>query len=419
MTRFQDLGLIPPLLEALAAEGYEHPTPIQAAAIPHALTGRDILGCAQTGTGKTAAFALPILQQLSAEPIPTPRAARALVLAPTRELATQIEERFTAYGKSTGLRSTVIYGGMAQGPQVRAVRAGLDVIVATPGRLLDLMGQMVVSLGTIRFLVLDEADRMLDMGFLPDVHRILMRVPLRRQTMLYSATLPREILDLVHNNLHDPVKVETSPSSTTVERVKQLVVHVETGRKLRALEKIVFAPGDMRALVFTRTKEGANRVVEQLNRGPYRADVMHADRSQSAREKSLESFKKGDTRVLVATDIVSRGLDVDGVTHVINYDVPDEPEAYVHRIGRTARAGANGIAITLCEPVERRKLSAIEKTIRMEIPVAAGSAPRDAAPPPHGSGGHAPRTSPGGTPAGGSRGGVRGRGRRRGGRGGR
>jgi ATP-dependent RNA helicase RhlE len=301
---------------------------------------------------------------------------RALVLAPTRELAQQIEDSMERYGKGTGAVSTVIYGGVAQGPQSRAVREGVDIVVATPGRLLDLMGQAILTLNSIGTLVLDEADRMLDMGFLPDVHRIVRRVPLRRQTMLFSATMPREILDLAHEILHEPVRVEVALSATTVETVRQLVYHVGRDAKDHLLYRLVYAPGPMRALVFTRTKEGANRVVATLNYGHHRADVMHADRAQGAREKTLEDFKKGETRVLVATYIASRGLDVDGITHVFNYDVPDEPDAYVHRIGRTARAGEHGMAVTLCSPEERRKLANIERTIRMSIPVAEGPAAR-------------------------------------------
>jgi ATP-dependent RNA helicase RhlE len=376
MKTFRELHLIAPLLRAVAAEGYETPTPIQAQAIPVALAGKDLLGCAQTGTGKTAAFALPILQRLSAEPPPeipvgfAGRLPRALVLTPTRELAQQVAESFGRYGRESGITTTVVYGGVAQGPQVRAVKAGVDVIVATPGRLLDLMEQGVATLRSVSILVLDEADRMLDMGFLPDVYRIVRRVPIRRQTMLFSATLPREIAELAREILHEPVRVEVALSATTVEKVRQLVYHVEPGEKEPVLWRVTHAPGPMRALVFTRTKENANRVVDYLNRGPHRADVMHADRSQGAREKTLEDFRAGGTRVLVATDIASRGLDVEGITHVINYDVPDEPEVYVHRIGRTARAGEQGIAITLCEPRERRKLAAIERAIRMTIPVA-------------------------------------------------
>ena len=368
MMLFKDLHLIQPLLDAVAQEGYQHPTPIQEKAIPVLLSGKDVLGCAQTGTGKTAAFALPILQKLAEEPMTGKRDARALILAPTRELVAQIGDSFTAYGRNTGVVATVIYGGMAQGPQSRAVRAGLDVIVATPGRLLDLMGQAIVTLGSVRFLVLDEADRMMDMGFLPDLYRIVRRVPLVRQTMLFSATLPHEIVSLAKEILHEPVRVDVAPSATTVETVRQVVYHVSREGKSALLSRLVQSPEVKRALVFTRTKIGANQVVANLNYGPVRADVMHADRGQSAREKTLEQFKQGVTRVLVATDIASRGLDVDGITHVFNYDVPDEPDSYVHRIGRTARAGAHGLAVTLCSREEERKFAAIEQAIRMKIP---------------------------------------------------
>ncbi|KAF0242743.1 MAG: ATP-dependent RNA helicase, partial [Planctomycetota bacterium] len=368
MMLFKDLHLIQPLLDAVAQEGYQHPTPIQEKAIPVLLSGKDVLGCAQTGTGKTAAFALPILQKLAAEPMTGKRDTRALILAPTRELVAQIGESFLAYGRNTHVVSTVIYGGVAQGPQNRAVRGGLDVIVATPGRLLDLIGQAIVSLGSVSVLVLDEADRMLDMGFLPDVYKIVRRVPLRRQTMLFSATLPHEIVNLAREILHEPVRVDVAPSSTTVETVRQVVYHVSREGKSALLNQLVALPDVKRALVFTRTKVGANSVVANLNYGPVRADVMHADRGQSAREKTLDRFKEGVTRVLVATDIASRGLDVDGITHVFNYDVPDEPDAYVHRIGRTARAGAHGLAITLCSREEERKFAAIEQAIRMKIP---------------------------------------------------
>ncbi|MCE9581010.1 MAG: DEAD/DEAH box helicase [Planctomycetes bacterium] len=369
MTSFKDLNLIPELLQAVAEEGYTSPTPIQEKAIPLLLDGKDVLGCAQTGTGKTAAFTLPILQRLAAEPaIVGKREPRCLILAPTRELAQQIGDSVTAYGRRTAITGTTIYGGVSQGAQARAVRAGVDVLVATPGRLLDLMGQAIVPLNSVRYLVLDEADRMLDMGFLPDVLRIVRKVPLRRQTMLFSATLSREIVELAKELLHEPVRVDVAPSSTTVERVRQVVYHVSRNAKGPLLDRLVAMPDVERALVFTRTKRGANQVVERLNLGPIRADVMHADRGQSAREKSLESFKVGTTRVLVATDIASRGLDVDNITHVINFDVPDEPDAYVHRIGRTARAGAHGLAITLCDREEEGKLAAIEKAIRLKIP---------------------------------------------------
>jgi ATP-dependent RNA helicase RhlE len=368
--QFSDLKLIEPLLRAVRAEGYNEPTPIQAQAIPHILEGKDMVGCAQTGTGKTAAFALPILQRLSAVNHNRQRPAiRALVLSPTRELAAQIDESFANYGRHLGLKSLVIFGGVGQQPQVNAIKRGTDILVATPGRLLDLMNQGVVNLDRLEVFVLDEADRMLDMGFIHDVRRVIKALPTRRQTLLFSATMPQDIQDLANSILINPVRVEVTPQATTVEKIAQSVFFVEKGDKRALLEHLLEDKGIRRVLVFTRTKHGANRLVQQLDRAYIRAEAIHGNKSQSAREQALENFKSGKTRVLVATDIASRGLDVEGVTHVINYDLPNEPESYVHRIGRTARAGASGIAYSFCDVDERSYLRDIERLIRLRVPV--------------------------------------------------
>jgi ATP-dependent RNA helicase RhlE len=369
--QFEDLNLIHHLLRAVRTEGYAEPTPIQEQAIPHVLAGRDVLGCAQTGTGKTAAFALPILQRLSATPASGngQRAIRALVLAPTRELATQIGESFQAYGRHTGLKSTIIYGGVGQNPQVQALKRGIDILVATPGRLLDLMGQGFVHLERIEMLVLDEADRMLDMGFIHDVRRVVDVLPRKRQTLLFSATMPRDIQELADAILVDPVRVSVSPSTMTVEATEQAVYFVEKSNKPALLEHLLDDPSVTRALVFTRTKHGANRVVKQLARSRVQAEPIHGNKSQTARERALANFKSGKTRVLVATDIAARGIDVDSISHVINYDLPNEPETYVHRIGRTGRAGAAGIALSFCSADERAYLRDIERLIRQHVEV--------------------------------------------------
>jgi ATP-dependent RNA helicase RhlE len=368
--QFHDLKLIEPLLRAVRAEGYDQPTPIQAQAIPHVLAGKDLVGCAQTGTGKTAAFALPILQRLVETP-PTRerRAIRALVLSPTRELATQINDSFATYGRHTRLKPIVIFGGVGQQPQVQAVRSGADILVATPGRLLDLMNQGVIHLNTIEIFVLDEADRMLDMGFIHDVRRIISALPTRRQTLLFSATMPEDIQDLANRILVNPVRVEVTPQATTVEKIEQSVFFVEKKNKHALLEHLLNDAAIRRVLVFTRTKHGANKLAQQLERARIGAEAIHGNKSQSARERALANFKTGKTRVLVATDIAARGLDVDDVTHVINYDLPNEPESYVHRIGRTARAGAAGIAYSFCDTDERAYLRDIERLIRLRVPV--------------------------------------------------
>ncbi len=382
MTRFEDLALVEPLLRAVREEGYDTPTPIQQQTIRPVLEGRDVLGCAQTGTGKTAAFALPILQRLQAAPFPAPRHVRVLVLSPTRELASQIDDSFARYGRHTGVRSTVIFGGVGQASQERELRRGVDVLVATPGRLLDLMDQRIARLDRVEVLVLDEADRMLDMGFIHDVRRVISALPRKRQTLFFSATLPHDIQSLARDILSSPVRVEVTPTATTVEKIAQSLHHVEKGGKLPLLVRFLRDPAMRRALVFTRTKRGANRLAEALAQAGVAADAIHGNKSQNARERALENFKRGSSRVLVATDIAARGIDVDGITHVVNYDMPDVPENYVHRIGRTARAGASGTAIAFCAPEEREELAAVERLIRMRIPVRSGNAGGGAPRPP-------------------------------------
>jgi ATP-dependent RNA helicase RhlE len=368
--QFEDLNLIEPLLRAVHAEGYTTPTPIQEQSIPHTLQGRDLLGCAQTGTGKTAAFALPILQYLTHHPR-RDRALRVLVLAPTRELATQIGESFQAYGKFTPHKQVTIFGGVGQKPQIDRLQHDPEILVATPGRLLDLMSQGYVKLDRIEILVLDEADRMLDMGFIHDVRRIIAAVPRKRQTLFFSATMPPEIQSLADNILSNPVRVAVTPVSSTVDTVQQSVYFVEKRDKPALLEHLLGDKAISRVLVFTRTKHGANKVVTQLSRAQIGAEAIHGNKSQSARERALGNFKAGRTRVLVATDIAARGLDVEDITHVINYDLPNEPETYVHRIGRTARAGASGFAYSFCDTDERAYLKDIEKLIRLRVPVVA------------------------------------------------
>jgi len=367
---FTSLNLAEPILRALAEKNYTHPSPIQAQAIPHLLQGRDIFGCAQTGTGKTAAFALPILQLLDASPKPrTPGRPRVLILTPTRELAAQIGENIALYGKNLKLRHTVIFGGVGQQPQVDRLQAGVDIVVATPGRLLDLMGQGAVRLDQIEIFVLDEADRMLDMGFAPDVKRVIQRLPARRQSLLFSATMPQEIRDIAAKLLHDPVDIAVTPVATTAERVDQRVIHVPGPQKHRLLVQVLEKHRDGLVLVFSRTKHGANRLVKNLDRDGIPAAAIHGNKSQGARTRALDDFRSGRTRVLVATDIAARGIDVKGIGLVINFDLPNEPEAYVHRIGRTARAGADGLAISFCSPDEREYLRDIQRLIRQEIEV--------------------------------------------------
>jgi len=370
-TAFAALGLLPQLVRAVASEGYVDPTPVQSRAIPHVLEGRDLLGCAQTGTGKTAAFVLPLLQRLSARP--KTGKIRALVLAPTRELAAQIGERASAYGQGLGLRHIVIYGGVGQRPQEDALRARPDVLIATPGRLLDLIEQGFVRLDGIEILVLDEADRMLDMGFIHDVRRVLKLVPKQRQTLLFSATMPPAIAELSRTILIEPIRVDVVPQSTTADKIDQVLYHVAKKDKRALLERVLTMPGVVRTIVFTRTKHGANRLVEQLDRAGIRSAAIHGNKSQNARERALEGFRTGDLPVLVATDLAARGIDVEGISHVVNYDLPDVAEQYVHRIGRTARAGADGKAIAFCDEDERGLLRDIEKLIRQRIPVVEGS----------------------------------------------
>jgi ATP-dependent RNA helicase RhlE len=362
---FAALGLSRPLCDAVAQAGYDTPTPIQAKAIPDVLAGRDLLGCAQTGTGKTAAFALPILHHLGGRH----GALRVLVLAPTRELAAQIGASFNTYKRGTKLRHKVIFGGVGQGPQVKALRDGLDILVATPGRLLDLMGQGVVDLSRVDHFVLDEADRMLDMGFIRDVRRIVREIPRTRQTLLFSATMPDAIRKLAADILRDPLHVAVDPVSSTREPVSQAVYFVEKTEKIRFLLGILDdkAIDIDRALVFTRTKHGANKVVKHLDRASVRAAAIHGNKSQSARERALAGFKRGDLRVLVATDIAARGIDIKELSHVINFDLPNEPESYVHRVGRTGRAGLSGAAISFCATDERPYLRSIERLTKRTL----------------------------------------------------
>ena len=368
---FASLGLSAPLLRAVTDEGYTTPTPIQADAVPHVLAGRDLLGVAQTGTGKTAAFALPLLQRLAEEGRPArPAAPRALILTPTRELALQIDASFKAYGRHLKLRPAVIFGGVGQQPQVATLRTGVDILTATPGRLLDLLGQKLIVLDQLSLFVLDEADRMLDMGFLPDVKRIIALLPTKRQSLFFSATMPPVIADLAKKILTDPVTVEVTPASTPAERITQRLVYVDRDGKRDLLAEVLRSPRVGRALVFTRTKHGANRVVERLEKEGIPANAIHGNKSQGARVRALEQFRSGETPVLVATDLAARGIDVEGVTHVINYDVPVDAESYVHRIGRTARAGASGMALTFCELEEIPLVRDIERLIGRPLQVA-------------------------------------------------
>jgi len=371
---FNDFGLIQPLLHAVRSEGYVVPTPIQEQAIPYVLEGRDLLGCAQTGSGKTAAFALPILQRLyAAGPNGHPhRRIRALIITPTRELAAQIGESFGAYGRHTGLRYTVIFGGVGQRPQEEALKRGVDILVATPGRLLDLMNQRLVSLRNVEIFVLDEADRMLDMGFIQDIRRVIAQLPTERQTLFFSATMPSSIQHLADSILRDPVEVRLTPEAPTVDSVQQTVYFVERQDKQALLHHLLADAAIRRALVFTRTKRGADRVAMRLKSAGINAAAIHSNKSQNERTRTLDNFKAGRTRVLVASDIASRGLDVDDISHVINFDMPNEPEIYVHRIGRTARMGAAGIAVSFCGGDERTCLDDIERLIRKRVETVEG-----------------------------------------------
>ncbi|MDB5264380.1 MAG: box helicase [Adhaeribacter sp.] len=368
---FDNLDLIEPILKALKTEGYTQPTPIQEQSIPLILQRRDLLGCAQTGTGKTAAFAIPILQILKNEQTNErgPKGIKALILTPTRELAIQIEESFSAYGRFTGLRHLVVFGGVSQHAQTTALQRGVDILVATPGRLLDLMSQGFINLQSIKLFVLDEADRMLDMGFVHDVKRVIAKLPAKRQTLFFSATMPREIVELANTILVNPAKVEVTPVSSTADTIKQAVYFVEKNNKRKLLNHVLEDHNIATALVFTRTKHGADRVAKDLNSAGIQAEAIHGNKSQNARQRALSNFKSRTTRVLVATDIAARGIDVEELTHVINFELPNVPETYVHRIGRTGRAGASGIALSFCDAEEKPFLRDIHKLISKNIPV--------------------------------------------------
>ncbi|MBD5099331.1 MAG: DEAD/DEAH box helicase [Clostridiales bacterium] len=365
---FRDLGLTAPILKALTMEGYTDPTPIQRKAIPLALAGRDVLGCAQTGTGKTCAFATPILQRLGGR-VPKPRVIRALILTPTRELAIQIQDSFVSYGRNLPLRSAVIFGGVGQQPQVDAIRKGLDILVATPGRLLDLHGQGLLDLSHIEIFVLDEADRMLDMGFIHDVKRVLKLLPERKQTLFFSATMPPEVMGLVNGLLHDYARVAVDPVSSPVEVIRQSLYYVDKSNKTKLLAHLMEERHITSALVFSRTKHGANRIAQDLVKRGISAAAIHGNKSQTARVQALSDFKAGRVRVLAATDIAARGIDIDQLPFVFNYNLPDVPETYVHRIGRTGRAGHEGEAISFCQFDEKDELKAIEKLLGKPIPV--------------------------------------------------
>jgi ATP-dependent RNA helicase RhlE len=367
---FESLQLIDPILKAVQEEGYTTPTPIQSESIPLLLKGFDLLGCAQTGTGKTAAFAIPILQQLyENKEYGRKRKIRSLIVTPTRELAIQIDDSFKAYGRHTGLISTVIFGGVNQNPQVRTIQAGVDILVATPGRLLDLMNQGFITLRDIKYFVLDEADRMLDMGFIHDVRKLLAALPKNRQSLFFSATMPPEIVKLADNILKHPEKVSVTPVSSTVDIIQQSVYFVDKGNKTELLLDVLKDKTIKTALVFTRTKHGADKVVRVLNKNKIKAEAIHGNKSQNARQNALKNFKEQTTRVLVATDIAARGIDVDDLEYVINYEIPNIPETYVHRIGRTGRAGANGTAFSFCDATEKPFLKDIEKLIHKKIEI--------------------------------------------------
>ena len=393
--KFSELGLAAPVLKALEGEGYTMPTPIQAKAIPAVLAGRDLLGIAQTGTGKTAAFALPILTRLAADRrAALRRGCRALVLAPTRELASQIAQSFRAYGRHLDMTVAVVFGGVSHRPQIKAMARGVDVLVATPGRLLDHIGAHAVVLAATEIVVLDEADRMLDLGFVKPIRRIVGQCRAKRQNLFFSATMPREIAGLADDMLCDPVKIAVAPVATTVDRVSQRVIHIEHRKKRALLAQLFADPGMARTLVFTRTKRGADRVARHLQVEGIGAAAIHGNKSQKQREAALDAFRRARVRVLVATDIAARGIDVDGVSHVVNYELPEVPEAYVHRIGRTARAGAAGSAISFCDADERPLLRGIERLTRQSMQSEDRcndnrlATDRDAPRPPRGSDGH-------------------------------
>ena len=368
---FQDLQLIDPILKAVEEEGYTNPTPIQEAAIPIILQHNDLLGCAQTGTGKTAAFAIPMLQLLIKNSLAkqSPHEVQALILTPTRELAIQIGESFAAYGRHLRLKHTVIFGGVSQHGQVQALRHGVDILIATPGRLLDLMSQRLINLNNIKIFVLDEADRMLDMGFIHDVKKVIIKLPQKRQTLFFSATMPPEIQKLADTILTQPRKVEVTPVSSTAETIDQALYFVDRGNKRHLLRTLLEDTAIRSALVFTRTKHGADKVVKDLEKSGIKAAAIHGNKSQNARQRALGDFKTGNIRVLIATDIAARGIDVEALSHVIIYELPEVPETYVHRIGRTGRAGASGRAMVFCDQEERPLLRDIQKLIKKEIPV--------------------------------------------------
>ncbi|MFU8805345.1 MAG: DEAD/DEAH box helicase [Bradymonadaceae bacterium] len=396
MKTFASLNLIDPLNRAIAAQNYEHPTPIQAQAIPPLLEGRDVIGCAQTGTGKTAAFALPVLQHLHEKPGPSGRRVpRVLVLSPTRELAAQIDESFKVYGAHVDVRQVVIFGGVSERPQISALQRGVDILVATPGRFLDLHGRDFIDLSQIEFFILDEADRMLDMGFLPDIRRVLKHLPSDRQNLLFSATMPPEVAKLARTFINDPVRIDVAPESTTVEAIEQEVMFVDKSDKTRLLIDLLVDRDVGQAIVFTRTKHGANRLCQRLDKSGFSAVAIHGNKSQNARTRALDGFRDGKIKILVATDLASRGLDVEDVTHVFNFDLPNEPESYVHRIGRTGRAGRSGASISFCDESEGGYLRDIEKIIGETITVDTEHAFHHAAavPPPASAGGGRRRRS--------------------------
>ena len=368
--KFNELNLLEPILNALTKQGYTEPTPIQQQAIPYVLEGRDVMGCAQTGTGKTAAFAIPIIQRIHAsKQADNSNKIRALIVTPTRELAIQIEESFKNYGSELKLRYTVIFGGVNQSQQVNRLKNGVDVLIATPGRLLDLQQQGFIKLGNLEIFVLDEADRMLDMGFIHDVKKIIKMIPAKRQTLFFSATMPKEITSLANSILTDPVKVEVNPVSSTAEMIEQALYYVDTPAKKDLLVHVLKETTAPSVLVFSRTKHGAAKIVKLLAKNKVTAEAIHGNKSQNARQRALSNFKDKTSRVLVATDIAARGIDIDELSFVINYDIPNIPETYVHRIGRTGRAGASGIAVSFCDKEERKYIRDIQKLISLEIPV--------------------------------------------------
>ena len=368
--KFNELNLLEPILNALTKQGYTEPTPIQQQAIPYVLEGRDVMGCAQTGTGKTAAFAIPIIQRIHAsKQADNSNKIRALIVTPTRELAIQIEESFKNYGSELKLRYTVIFGGVNQSQQVNRLKNGVDVLIATPGRLLDLQQQGFIKLGNLEIFVLDEADRMLDMGFIHDVKKIIKMIPAKRQTLFFSATMPKEITSLANSILTDPVKVEVNPVSSTAEMIDQALYYVDTPAKKDLLVHVLKETTAPSVLVFSRTKHGADKIVKLLLKNKVSAVAIHGNKSQNARQRALSNFKDKTSRVLVATDIAARGIDIDELSFVINYDIPNIPETYVHRIGRTGRAGASGIAVSFCDREERKYIRDIQKLISLEIPV--------------------------------------------------